>query len=184
MRLLVTAPNGRLEGVGPASIVEVHTVVARIVVGHAQRQPLRLRLLPRLLARQRWRASLSRSATLRIRREREVAAVAAAACKPPVSCLLASRRRLPLRRSRNAQRRLLGGCEHAQVHRLASTPHPRQPGLKTAGLGEVHAEEARDAAAGGAFQVPKVLQGRSWPILGHEQCQPLRLRLLQNLRGC
>ena len=35
-----------------AGLVEAHAVVARLVVGHAQRQPLLLRLLPRLLARQ------------------------------------------------------------------------------------------------------------------------------------
>eukprot|EP00964_Phaeocystis_antarctica_P059152 scaffold35115_cov57-Phaeocystis_antarctica.AAC.1 len=45
----------RLVGLGPACcrLVEAHAEVARPVVGHAQRQPLRLRLLPRLLARQR-----------------------------------------------------------------------------------------------------------------------------------
>eukprot|EP00964_Phaeocystis_antarctica_P117622 scaffold81429_cov59-Phaeocystis_antarctica.AAC.2 len=113
--------------------LRVHAEVARAVVGHAQRQPLRLRLLPRLLARQwYWRR-----------------------CSP-------SHRRPPLRRSRDAQRRLLGGGEVAQVHHLAITPHLRLVGLVTAGVIEVHAEVARLAIV-------------------HEQRQPLRLGLLPRL---
>eukprot|EP00964_Phaeocystis_antarctica_P046896 scaffold27102_cov57-Phaeocystis_antarctica.AAC.6 len=74
-----------------------------------------------------------------------------------------SRRRLPLRRSRDAQRRLLGGGEVAQVHVLASTAlHPRLTGLELAGIGEAHPDVASLA-------------------LGHEQRQSLRLRLLPRL---
>ena len=50
--------------------------------------------------------------------------------------------RLPLRRPRDAQRRLLGGGEGAEVHLLATVPHLCLVGLGLAGL-EVHAEEAR-----------------------------------------
>eukprot|EP00964_Phaeocystis_antarctica_P033312 scaffold18917_cov59-Phaeocystis_antarctica.AAC.1 len=102
---------------------------ARVALGHTQRQPLRLRLLPRLLARQthrRYGSSL--------------------------------RSRLPLRRPRDAQRRLLGGGEAAQVHVLATAPHTRPIGFGPDGVIEVHAEVAR-------------------LVIGHEQCQPLRLRL-------
>eukprot|EP00964_Phaeocystis_antarctica_P060813 scaffold36289_cov54-Phaeocystis_antarctica.AAC.1 len=116
-------------------MLEVHAKVARLVLAHAQRQPLRLRLLPRLLARQRRRR-----------------------CSP-------LRRRPPLRRARDAQRRPLGGGEAAQVHDLATAPHPRQVGLGLAGFDEVHAEVAR-------------------AVLGHEQRQPLRLRLLPRLLAC
>eukprot|EP00964_Phaeocystis_antarctica_P099418 scaffold65263_cov50-Phaeocystis_antarctica.AAC.3 len=123
---LATAPQLRLVGLGPARLVEVHAEVARLSLGHAQRQPLRLRLLPRLLARQH-------------------------RCGP-------LRRRLPLRRSRDAQRRLLGGGEVAQAHLLTIAPHPGLVGFREAGIGEVHTEVAR-------------------LIVGHAQRQPLRLRL-------
>eukprot|EP00964_Phaeocystis_antarctica_P052152 scaffold30502_cov63-Phaeocystis_antarctica.AAC.2 len=53
-----------------------------------------------------------------------------------------SRRRPPLRRSRDAQRRLLGGGEAAQVHWLATALHLRQKGLGPARL-VGHAEVAR-----------------------------------------
>ncbi len=97
-----------------AGLAEVHAEVARAVLGHEQRQLLRLRLLPRLLARQRRRR-----------------------CSP------LRRRRPPLRRTRDAQRRLLGGGEAAQVHLLATAPHLRLIGLGLAGLVEAHAEVAR-----------------------------------------
>ena len=42
--------------------------------------------------------------------------------------------RLPLRRSRDAQRRLLGGGEAAQVHIFATARHPRLIGLGPAGM--------------------------------------------------
>ena len=42
--LVASAPNPRLVGLGLAEVLEVHTEVARLVVGHEQRQPLRLRL--------------------------------------------------------------------------------------------------------------------------------------------
>eukprot|EP00964_Phaeocystis_antarctica_P016470 scaffold9104_cov56-Phaeocystis_antarctica.AAC.6 len=113
-------------------MLEVHAKVARLVLAHEQRQPLRLRLLPRLLARQRRRR-----------------------CSP-------LRRRLPLRRLRDAQRCLLGGGEAAQGHLLATAAHPRLVGLGVAGLVEEHAEVAR-------------------LVVGHEQRQPLRLRLLPRL---
>ena len=72
------------------------------------------------------------------------------------------RRLLPLRRARDAQRRLLGGGEAAQVHLLATVPHPRLVGLGLAGLDELHAEVARR-------------------VVGHAQRQPFRLRLLRRL---
>eukprot|EP00964_Phaeocystis_antarctica_P089653 scaffold57253_cov64-Phaeocystis_antarctica.AAC.1 len=105
--LLATALHRGLVGLGPGAGLakEAHAEVARRVLGHTQRQPFRLRLLPRLLARQ--------------RRHR---------CSP------LHRYRLPLRRSRNAQRGLLGGGEVAQVHLLATAPHPRLIGLGLAGL--------------------------------------------------
>eukprot|EP00964_Phaeocystis_antarctica_P089657 scaffold57253_cov64-Phaeocystis_antarctica.AAC.5 len=109
-----TAPHPRQVGLELAGLVEAHSKVARLALGHVQRQPLCLRLLPRLLARQ--------------RRHR---------CSP------LRRRRLPLRRARDAQRRLLGGGEVAQAHVLAAAPHPRLVGLGLAGLGELYAEEAR-----------------------------------------
>eukprot|EP00964_Phaeocystis_antarctica_P031689 scaffold17918_cov39-Phaeocystis_antarctica.AAC.2 len=84
---LATAPHTRLIRLGLVGLV-VHAEVTPPAPAHAQRQPLRLSLLPRLLARQRRR---------RRRRRR---------CSPP-------RRRLPLRRPRDAQRRLLGGGEAA-----------------------------------------------------------------------
>eukprot|EP00964_Phaeocystis_antarctica_P161642 scaffold133536_cov69-Phaeocystis_antarctica.AAC.3 len=65
--------------------------------------------------------------------------------------------RLPLRRPREAQRRLFSGGEVAQVHVLATAPHPRLVGLRLAGVGEVHAEIAR-------------------LVVGHARRQPLRLR--------
>ena len=68
------------------------------------------------------------------------------------------RRRLPLRRPRDAQSCLLGGREAAQAHSLATTRHPCVVGLRPAGL-VVHAEVARRG-------------------IGHAQHQPLRLRLL------
>eukprot|EP00964_Phaeocystis_antarctica_P063499 scaffold38130_cov62-Phaeocystis_antarctica.AAC.3 len=95
-----------------------HAEVARLALGHEQRQPLRLRLLPRLLARQR-----------RGRQRRH--------------CSLL-RRRLPLRRPSDAQRRLLGGGEAAQAHHLATAPHLHLVGLELAGLViEVHAKVSR-----------------------------------------
>eukprot|EP00964_Phaeocystis_antarctica_P032887 scaffold18639_cov57-Phaeocystis_antarctica.AAC.1 len=110
----------------------MHAEETRIVVGHRQGQPLGLRLLQRLLARQRWgRRSLL--------------------------C-----RRLPLRRTRHAQRRLLGGGEAAQVHVLATAPHLRLVGVGLAARVEFHAEVTR-------------------LVVGHAQRQPLRLRLLQRL---
>eukprot|EP00964_Phaeocystis_antarctica_P033313 scaffold18917_cov59-Phaeocystis_antarctica.AAC.2 len=51
--LLATAPHLRQVGLGLARMGEVHAEVARLVLGHAQHQPLRLRLLLHLLARQR-----------------------------------------------------------------------------------------------------------------------------------
>eukprot|EP00964_Phaeocystis_antarctica_P016492 scaffold9110_cov52-Phaeocystis_antarctica.AAC.3 len=109
-----------------------HAEVARLLVGHKQRQPLRLCLLPRLLARQR-----------RAKRPRR--------CSP-------LRRRLPLRRSREAKCRLLCGGEGAKAHLLATALHLCLVGLGPAGMA-VHTEVARLA-------------------VGHEQRQPLRLRLL------
>eukprot|EP00964_Phaeocystis_antarctica_P017232 scaffold9501_cov75-Phaeocystis_antarctica.AAC.10 len=73
-----------------------------------------------------------------------------------------SRRRLPLRRSRDAQRRLLGGGEAAQVHQLATVSHLYLEGLGPAGIGEGHAEVTRR-------------------VLGHAQRQPLHLCLLPRL---
>ena len=52
---------------------------------------------------------------------------------------------------------VLGGGEVAQVHILATAPHPPLVGLGLAGLVEVHAEVAR-------------------LVFGLEQRQPLRLR--------
>ena len=105
---LATAPQIRTVGLGLAA-VEVHTEEARRAICHAQRQPLRLCLLPRLLARQR-----------RCRRRRR--------------CGCSLRRLLPLRRPRDMQRRLLGGGELAQVHVLATARHLRPVGLGLAGL--------------------------------------------------
>ena len=65
------------------------------------------------------------------------------------------RRLLPLRRPRDAQRRLLGGGEAAQVHLLTAAAHPRLVGLRTAMIVEVHAEVARF-------------------VVGHEQRHTLR----------
>ena len=70
-------------------------------------------------------------------------------------------RRLPLRRSRDAQRRLLGGGEAAQVHDLVTAPDPRLIGLGLLAAETVHAVVARHA-------------------LGARH-QPLRLRLLPHL---
>eukprot|EP00964_Phaeocystis_antarctica_P129572 scaffold93420_cov59-Phaeocystis_antarctica.AAC.5 len=133
VHVLATTPHPRLVGLRLAGAVEVHAVVTRRVVGHEQRQPLRLRLLPRLLARQRHRRRCS---------------------------LL--RRRLPLRRPCDAQRRLLGGGEAAQVHHLATALYLRLVGLGLARIVKVHAEVTRR-------------------VVGHEQRQPLRLRLLPRL---
>eukprot|EP00964_Phaeocystis_antarctica_P025623 scaffold14419_cov60-Phaeocystis_antarctica.AAC.3 len=133
VHVLATAPHPRLVGLGPAGLV-VQAEVACLALGHAQRQPLRLRLLPRLLARQRWRF---RRIPLR-------------------------RRRPTLRRSSDAQRRLLGAGEAAQVHLLTTAPHLCLIGIGLAGIGEVHAEVARR-------------------VLGHDQRQILRLRLLPRL---
>ena len=83
---LATAPHTRLVRLGPAGPV-ADAEVACLALGHEQRQFLRLRLLPRPLARQRRRR-----------------------CSP------LRRHCLPLRRTRHAQRRLLGGGEVAQVH--------------------------------------------------------------------
>eukprot|EP00964_Phaeocystis_antarctica_P158253 scaffold128821_cov72-Phaeocystis_antarctica.AAC.2 len=75
---------------------------ARLAVDLSQRDPLRLRLLQRLLPRQ-----------LRPRKHR---------CRPP-------RRLLPLRRPCDAQRGLLGGGKGAQGHCPASVLHLRLVGL-------------------------------------------------------
>eukprot|EP00964_Phaeocystis_antarctica_P077669 scaffold48242_cov51-Phaeocystis_antarctica.AAC.2 len=131
--LASTAPHLRLVGLGLAGLAEeVHAEVARLVLGHQQLQPLRLRLLPRLLARQRRRR-----------------------CSP------LRRYRPPLRRSRDAQRRLLSGGEAPQAHLLAAAPHPRLVGLGLAGPVEAHAEVA-------------------CLVIGHKQRQP-QLRFLQHL---
>ena len=128
MHHLATAPHLRLVGLGPTGLmILVHAEVARLGVGLEQRQPLRLRLLLHLLARQRRR------------------------CRP-------LRRRPPLRRPRDAQRRLLGGGEATQVHHRATAPHLRLVGVGLAGLVVVHAEVAR-------------------LVIGLEQRQPLRLGL-------
>eukprot|EP00964_Phaeocystis_antarctica_P110301 scaffold74676_cov58-Phaeocystis_antarctica.AAC.2 len=121
-----------LVGLGLAYGVVVHAEVARLVVVHDQRQPLRLRLLLHLLACQRRR-----------RRRR---------------CSLL-RRRLPLRGSSEAQRRLLGGDEAAQLHVRATALHPRLVGLLGFAGAEVHAVVSRG-------------------VVGHEQRQPHCLRLL------
>eukprot|EP00964_Phaeocystis_antarctica_P060265 scaffold35922_cov65-Phaeocystis_antarctica.AAC.2 len=93
---LATAPHLHLVGLGPpAALVEPHAEVARLALGHGQRQPLRLRLLPRLLARQRRGRWWCR-------------------CSPLP-------RRLHLRRPREAKRRLLGGGEAAKPVVLAAT---------------------------------------------------------------
>eukprot|EP00964_Phaeocystis_antarctica_P147096 scaffold113591_cov55-Phaeocystis_antarctica.AAC.3 len=135
VHFLGTALHPRLIGLGPAGLVG-DAEVARLALGREQRQPLRLRLLLRLHARQRYR----RRSPLR-------------------------RYCLPLRRSRDAQRRLLGGGEAAQVHLLAAAPH-----LRLIGLG---------VRLGPAGQVVHTKVARA--VLGHEQCQPLRLRLLPRL---
>eukprot|EP00964_Phaeocystis_antarctica_P152149 scaffold119931_cov57-Phaeocystis_antarctica.AAC.2 len=126
--LLAIALHPRLIGLGLAGLDEVHAEVARLVIGHEQRQLLRLRLLPRLLARQRQRH-----------------------CRP-------LRRLPPLRRPRDAQRRLLGSGEAAQDRLLAAAAHPRLIGLGFARKAEAHA----DVACG---------------VVGHAQRQPLHLRL-------
>eukprot|EP00964_Phaeocystis_antarctica_P006406 scaffold3464_cov66-Phaeocystis_antarctica.AAC.4 len=95
----ITFCHPRLERLGVVGVGDAHAEVARLVVGHAQRQPLRLCLLPRLLTRQRRRR-----------------------CSP-------GRGRLPFRRPCDAQRGLLGRDEAAQVHQLAITLHPRIEGL-------------------------------------------------------
>ena len=51
---LAAAPHPGLEGLRMVGLVKAHAEVARLVVGPKQRQPLRLRLLSNLLARQ-WR---------------------------------------------------------------------------------------------------------------------------------
>ena len=53
--MLAAAPHQHPIGLGRAGLVEAHAEVARLVLGHQQRQLLRLRLLPRLVARQRHR---------------------------------------------------------------------------------------------------------------------------------
>eukprot|EP00964_Phaeocystis_antarctica_P038075 scaffold21791_cov55-Phaeocystis_antarctica.AAC.4 len=72
------------------------------------------------------------------------------------------RRRPPLRRPRDAQRRLLGYGEVAQVHLLATAPHRCLEWLEVAGPGEAHAAEARLTR-------------------DQAQRQPLHLRLLARL---
>eukprot|EP00964_Phaeocystis_antarctica_P043214 scaffold24770_cov31-Phaeocystis_antarctica.AAC.2 len=132
VHFLATAPHPCLKGLERvlASFVELHVGVSRLALSHHQCQPLRLRLLPRLLARQRrWRR-----------------------CSP------LRRYRLPLRRTCDAQRHLLGGCEAAQAHLLATASHLRLVGLRRAGLDGVHAEVA-------------------CAVVGQEQRQPLRLPL-------
>eukprot|EP00964_Phaeocystis_antarctica_P044540 scaffold25591_cov72-Phaeocystis_antarctica.AAC.5 len=131
-------------GLGLADLVVAHAEEARLVVAHAQCQPLRLRLLPRLLARQR-----------RGRRRRH--------------CSL-GRRRLPLRRLRDAQRRPLGGAEAAQVHVLSTALHLRPIGLGLAGVGEVHAEEARLVVRNGQQVEPplRVLGGVNGHVTASE----------------
>eukprot|EP00964_Phaeocystis_antarctica_P071984 scaffold43972_cov52-Phaeocystis_antarctica.AAC.3 len=128
-RLLATARHSRLKGLGLAGLGDAHAGVARLALDHEQGQPLRVRLLPRLLARQRWRR-----------------------------CCSLLRSHMPLWRSCDALRRLLGGGEVAQAHYLASAADPRRIGLGLAGIAEVHAE----VACG---------------VVGHEKRQPLRLRL-------
>eukprot|EP00964_Phaeocystis_antarctica_P096427 scaffold62711_cov55-Phaeocystis_antarctica.AAC.2 len=143
----MNASHLRLVGLGPAGVGDARSKVACLALGHAQqRQFLRLRLLPRLL-------TLVRVKLSQRRRRR---------CSP-------LRRRLPLRRPRDAQRRLLGGGEVAQVHvlgPLAAAVHTRLVGLWLASIEQallqLHAEVTR-------------------PALGHAQSQPLRLRLLPRL---
>eukprot|EP00964_Phaeocystis_antarctica_P107018 scaffold71791_cov56-Phaeocystis_antarctica.AAC.1 len=137
---LTVALRSRLIGLRLAGLEQDYAEVTRGVIGHAQRQPIRLRLLPRLLARQRHRRR----------------------CSP----LRRFRRRLALRRPRDAQRRLLGGGEVAKAHHLATALHRGLVGLGPgAGLAkEAHAEVAR-------------------LVLGHAQRQPLRLRLLPRRAG-
>eukprot|EP00964_Phaeocystis_antarctica_P120309 scaffold84078_cov48-Phaeocystis_antarctica.AAC.3 len=129
---LATALHLRLVGFGIAGTGDVDAKVARLVFDLDQRQTLRLRLLPHFLARQRRRR-----------------------CSP-------LRRRHPLRRSRNAQRRLLGGGKVAQGRCLATAPHPHRIGLELAAQVQGHAEVAR-------------------LVVGLEQRQPLRLRMLPRL---
>eukprot|EP00964_Phaeocystis_antarctica_P109214 scaffold73705_cov60-Phaeocystis_antarctica.AAC.2 len=114
--LLAAAPHLRLIGLRPAVLVEAHSEVARLALGHKQRQLLRLRLLPCLLARQ-WHRR----------------------CSP------LRRYRLPLRRPRDVQRRLLGGGEAAQAHCLATAQHVCVIRLELArfALVEAHAIVAR-----------------------------------------
>jgi hypothetical protein len=42
VHLLATAPHLRLIGLGLAGLAEVHAEVARLAIGHEQRQPLRM----------------------------------------------------------------------------------------------------------------------------------------------
>eukprot|EP00964_Phaeocystis_antarctica_P009324 scaffold5055_cov58-Phaeocystis_antarctica.AAC.3 len=147
--LLATAPHPRLIRLAGVAGPEGDAEVARPVVGHAQRQPLRLRLLPRLLARH-W-----------LRR-----------------CGILHGRCLPLWRARDAQRRLLGGGEGAQAHYYiaATAPvHPRLEGLRLAIVLEIYVQEAR-LVVGQAQRQP--LRLRLLPRLLARQrrrrCSPLR----------
>eukprot|EP00964_Phaeocystis_antarctica_P145658 scaffold111772_cov54-Phaeocystis_antarctica.AAC.2 len=118
VHLLAAAPHPRLIGFGLAgklsSAMAMDAEEARVALCHAQRQPLSLHLLQRLLARKGCR----RYSLLRCR------------------CL-------PRRRPRDVQCRLLGRDEVAQVHLFAVAPKLRleRPGI--ARMAEVHAEEAR-----------------------------------------
>jgi len=49
--LLAAAPHPRLIGLGQGRLDDAHAKIARAVLGHEQRQLLRLRLLPRLVRR-------------------------------------------------------------------------------------------------------------------------------------
>eukprot|EP00964_Phaeocystis_antarctica_P098525 scaffold64529_cov74-Phaeocystis_antarctica.AAC.10 len=99
---LATAPHLCQVGL---SRLHGHVRVARLAVGLSQRQPLRLRLLQRLLPRQR-----------RHRRH---------------CCCCRRSSSLPLRRPCDAQRGLLGGGEAAQVHLPATPAHQRYVGLRS-----------------------------------------------------
>eukprot|EP00964_Phaeocystis_antarctica_P140555 scaffold105426_cov56-Phaeocystis_antarctica.AAC.2 len=111
-----------------AGLGEAHAVVTcLVVIRREQYQPLRLRLLPRLLARQR-------------RRRR---------CSP-------LRSRPPLRRPCDAHRRLHGCCEVAKVHWHATALQLRPIGLRMVICKQaavVHAEVAR-LAVGHAQRQP------------------------------
>eukprot|EP00964_Phaeocystis_antarctica_P090907 scaffold58226_cov65-Phaeocystis_antarctica.AAC.2 len=147
---LATAPHRCPVGFGLAGTAEAHAEVARAVIGHAQRQPRRLRLPPRLAGH--------RDPILRLRLLPHLLAL-----QLHRRCSPLSRYRLPPRRSRDAQRGLLCGGEAAKVHQLATATNLRLIGLRPAGLV-------------GDAEVARL-------VLGHEQCQVFRLRLLSRLAG-